>query len=590
MTNPTSPYTQQAWRLDDLFPAIESEAVESALTTLAALVTAFETYQPQLTETISAADLNTILDSYEHIVRQMSRLGGFAHLSFAANTQDQQAQNFLARVNQLFAEGKNRTLFFELWWKGLPEATVARLLPTAGEYRYWLETLRRQVPHTLSEAEERIINLKDVNGRFALNQLYDTITNRYTFALEVEGEHKTLTRGELATYFSSQNPDIREAAYQELNRVYAQDAPILGQIYQTLGRDWRSDNLDLRHFDTPISARNLENDIPNEVVDTLLSVVRDNKATIQRFFKLKAKWLGVDKLRRYDIYAPMQTNEQHYEFSEAVALVLQSFQAFDPHVAQLAERVFAEQHIDREVRAGKRSGAFCASPVPDLTPWILQSYQGKIENVTTLAHELGHAIHAMLSAHHNSLTHHASLPLAETASNFAEMLLVNRLLRDADAETRRTLLFNEVEKGFKSIIRQSYFALFERDAHEAIHNGASVDDLSALYLANLKEQFGDAVAVSDDFQTEWLAIPHIYHYPFYVYAYAFGQLLVFALYEQYQQEGEPFKARYLEILAAGGSEAPVQILQKAGIDIYDAAFWQGGFDILARRLDELEKM
>jgi oligoendopeptidase F len=446
------------------------------------------------------------------------------------------------------------------------------------------------VPHTLSEAEERIINLKNVNGRSALNQLYESITNRYTFLLDIDGETKTLTRGELATYFMANDPAIRKAAYQELNRVYANDAPILGQIYQSLVRDWRSDNLDLRHFETPISARNLQNDIPGEVVDTLLTVVRENKGTIQRYFKLKAKWLGLEKLSRYDIYAPMQANEQTYDFTEAATLVLESFKAFDPHMAQHAERVFADNHLDSEVRPGKRSGAFCSTPVPDLTPWVLQSYQGKVENVTTLAHELGHAIHSMFSEHHNSLTQHPSLPLAETASNFAEMLLVDRLLQDADVETRRSLMFDEVEKGFKSIIRQSYFALFERDAHEAIHNGASVDELSALYLENLKEQFGDVVDVSDDFQVEWLAIPHIYKYPFYVYAYAFGHLLVLALYEQYQQEGEPFKARYLEILAAGGSEAPVKILEKAGIDIYSADFWQGGFDVLAKRLDELEKI
>jgi oligoendopeptidase F len=588
--NPTSHYTQQAWSLDDLFPAINSEAIDTALSELDTLLTTFESFQPKLTEELSAADFKLILDSYEHIVRQINRLGGFSSLSFAANTQDQQAQNFMARVNQLYAESTNRTLFFELWWKAVSEETVTRLLPSTGDYRYWLETLRREVPHTLSESEERIINLKNVNGRSALNQLYDAITNRYTFALEVDDETQTLTRGELATYFTSKDPTIREAAYQELNRVYTQDAPILGQIYQTLVRDWRSDNLDLRHFETPISVRNLQNDIPNEVVEILLTVVRENKEIIQRYFKLKAKWIGVDKLRRYDIYAPVQASEQTYEFPEAASIVLQSFQEFDPRVAQLAERVFADKHIDSEVRPGKRSGAFCATPVPDLTPWVLQSYQGKVENVTTMAHELGHAIHSMLAEHHNSLTQHPSLPLAETASNFAEMLLVDRLLQDADEETRRSLMFAEVENGFKSVLRQSYFAIFERDAHEAIHNGASVDELSALYLANLKEQFGDAVDVSDDFQAEWLAIPHIYKYPFYVYAYAFGQLLVLALYEQYQQEGDPFKARYLEILAAGGSEAPVTILKKAGIDIYATKFWQGGFNVLAKRLDELEEM
>ncbi len=589
-SNPETKYTQQAWSLDDLFPASKSDAVENAPAEISTLIAAFEAFQTDLNEDISSAHFQAMLDSYEQIVRLLNRLGGFSQLSFSANTQDQAAQNFMARVNQLYAESYNRILFFELWWKSVPDETVARLLPTSGEYRYWLETLRLEVPHTLSEAEERIINLKNVNGRSALNQLYDSITNRYTFSLDIDGETKTLTRGELTTHFSSNDPAKREAAYQELNRVYANDAPILGQIYQTLVRDWRSDNLDLRHFEAPISTRNLQNDIPGEVVDTLLTVVRENRATIQRYFKLKAKWLGLDKLRRYDIYAPMQASEQTYDFAEAATLVLESFQEFDPHMAQLAERVFADNHLDSEVRPGKRSGAFCSTPVPDLTPWVLQSYQGKVDNVTTLAHELGHAIHSMFAEHHNSLTQHPSLPLAETASNFAEMLLVDRLLQDADVETRRSLMFEEVEKGFKSIIRQSYFALFERDAHEAIHNGASVDDLSALYLENLKEQFGEAVDISDDFQVEWLAIPHIYKYPFYVYAYAFGHLLVLALYEQYQQEGEPFKARYLEILAAGGSEAPVKILEKAGIDIYSADFWQGGFDVLAKRLDELEKI
>ena len=589
-TNPTTPYTQQAWSLDDLFPAIKSDAVENAQAELNSLITTFEAFQPKLNETINAADFQTMLDSYETIVRLLGRLGGFSGLSFAADTQDQQAQNFMARINQLYAESSNRTLFFELWWKAASEETVARLLAAAGEYRYWLETLRLEVPHTLSEAEEQIINLKNVNGRSALNQLYESITNRYTFELDIEGETKTLTRGELSTYFFSSDPAQRKAAYQELNRVYANDAPILGQIYQALVRDWRSENLDLRHFETPIATRNLRNDMPDEVVDTLLTVIRENKTTIQRYFKFKAKWLGLNKLPRYDIYAPVVGSEQTYPFPEAVNLVLQSFHAFDPQLSQLAERVLADNHLDSEVRPGKRSGAFCSTPVPDLTPWVLQSYQGKVENVTTLAHELGHAIHSMLAEHHNSLTQHPSLPLAETASNFAEMLLVDRLLQDADEETRRALMFDEVEKGFRSILRQSYFALFERDAHEAIHNGASVDELSAMYLTNLKEQFGDAVAVSDDFQYEWLSVPHIYKYPFYVYAYAFGHLLVLALYEQYHQEGEPFKARYLEILAAGGSEAPVKILEKAGIDIYSAEFWQGGFDVLAKRLDELEQM
>lgn len=587
----TSPYTQQAWSLDDLFPATEPEAITTAFAELEVLITTFESCQPNLNDDISPAEFQTTLDAYENIVRQIGRLGGYSRLSFAANTQDQQAQNFMSRINQLYAESYNRILFFELWWKAVPETVVAHLLPTSGDFRYWLETLRREVPHTLTESEERIINLKNVNGRSALDQLYDAITNRYSFELEVDGESKTLTRGELSTHFFSGNASQREAAYQELYRVYAADAPILGQLYQALVRDWRSDNLDLRHFNTPMSARNLQNDIPDEVVDTLLTVVQTNSSLFHRFFKLKAKWLGVETLRRYDIYAPLVDTDKTYTFPEATAMVLQSLENYDPQIAQLAERVFADNHLDSEVRAGKRSGAFCATPVPNLTPWVLQSFQGKLEDVTTLAHELGHAVHSMLSEHLNSLTQHPSLPLAETASNFAEMLLVDKLLaQDPSPETQRALMFDQVEKGFMSILRQSYFALFEREAHEAIHNGASIDDLCALYLENLKEQFGEAVDISDEFQYEWLAVPHIYKYPFYVYAYAFGLLLVLALYEQYRQEGEPFKARYFNILSAGGSESPVKILEKAGINIYETEFWQGGFDVLAQLMEQLEQL
>ena len=403
-TTATSPYTQQAWSLDDLFPADKPEAVTTTLAELETLIAALESCQPKLNDDISSTEFQSTLDTYEKIVRQLGRLGGYSQLSFAANTQDQQAQNFMARINQLHAESTNRTLFFELWWKGVPETVVARLLPTSGDYRYWLETLRREVPHTLSESEERIINLKNVNGRSALDQLYDAITNRYTFDLEINGETKTLTRGELATYFFSADSAQREAAYQELNRVYGSDAPILGQIYQALVRDWRSDNLDLRHFSSPISTRNLQNDIPDEVVNTLLTVVQANRAIFHRFFKLKAKWLGVAALRRCDIYAPLLDTEQTYTFAEAAATVLQSLEAYDPQIAQLAERVFADNHLDSEVQPGKRSGAFCATPVPDLTPWVLQSFQGKLEDVTTLAHELGHAVHSMLAEHHTSLT------------------------------------------------------------------------------------------------------------------------------------------------------------------------------------------
>jgi oligoendopeptidase F len=392
-------------------------------------------------------------------------------------------------------------------------------------------------------------------------------------------------------YARSADPELRSAAYQELYRVYADDGGLLGQIYQTLVRDWRNEQIGLRSFASPISARNLANDIPDDVVNTLLDVCRKNAPLFQRYFKLKARWLGMERLRRYDVYAPIAQSEKNYAFDQAAQMVFDSFDSFDPNLAGMAERVFTENHLDSEVRKGKRGGAFCLTAVPDVTPWVLVNYQGRTEDVSTLAHELGHAIHAMLAQHHSVLTFHASLPLAETASTFSEMMLVERMLsQETDESVRRDLLFSQVDDAYATILRQSYFAIFEREAHRLIKEGASVDQLAEAYLHNLKEQFGDSVEVSDEFRWEWVSIPHIFHVPFYVYAYTFGQLLVLALYKQYQEEGEAFKPRYIKVLSAGGSDAPARVLAEAGIDISQESFWQGGFDVvegLIRKLEEL---
>jgi oligoendopeptidase F len=318
-------------------------------------------------------------------------------------------------------------------------------------------------------------------------------------------------------------------------------------------------------------------------------VCQRNAPLFQDFFRLKAQWLEIDRLRRYDIYAPVAKSDKTYIFQTAVDLVLESFHRFDPQVAGLAQRVLEENHLDSEVRKGKRSGAFCWTAVPDITPWVLVNYQGQARDVSTLAHELGHAIHSMLATDHSLFTYHASLPLAETASTFSEMMLIDHLLsKESDEDVRRDILFSQVDDNYATIVRQAFFALFERQAHDIVHQGGSVDDLSVAYMENLRTQFGDAVEVSDDFLWEWISIPHIYHTPFYVYAYSFGQLLVLSLYRQYRSEGESFKPRYLDILAAGGSDSPSAILSSAGVDIHSTDFWQGGFDVLRSMIEQLE--
>ena len=582
-------FTQTKWSLADLYPGFKAPELESAFDVIEEQVTSFEGLRSNLIPDMPADRFLDVVRASEEMTRVAHKLYSFAGLSFSADTQDQTAQSAQARVQQFLAEMENRTLFFSLWWKDLDEENAKRLMEASGDYRYYLEEMRHFKPHTLSEPEEKVINLKNVTGSNALITLYSSITNRYVFKVEVDGEVKELTRDALMALAYGSDPDLRAAAYQQLYRVYGEEGPILGQMYQTRVRDWRNENLTLRNFSSPMAVRNLTNDIPDKAVDTLLDVARKNAGIFQRYFKLKAKLLGVEKLRRYDIYAPVVEAEKPFEYASAAEMVLDSFSEFEPKVGELARRVFEDDRIDSEVRKGKRAGAFCWSVLPDMTPWVLLNYQGRARDVATMAHELGHAIHSMLASDHSTFTFHSSLPLAETASTFGEMMLTDRLLEEeSDEDVRRDILFKQVDDAYATIMRQSYFALFEKQAHEMVVKNASVDEIAVAYMENLKEQFGDSLELSDEFKWEWVSIPHIYHTPFYVYAYAFGQLLVLSLYQQFKQEGESFKPKYLKILSAGGSEAPARILSEAGIDIESAEFWQGGFDVVDGLVKQLE--
>ena len=584
-------YSIKKWDLAELFPGFDSPQLQAAFDNVDEQVTSFAGVRGKLNPDMDAETFLEAVRASEATSRLVNRIYAFAELSFAADTQDQNAQSLLGRVQQFVAEMQNRTLFFGLWWKQVDESNAARLMNVSGDYRYYLEEMRHFKPHTLSEPEEKVINLKDVSGSNALINLYDAITNRYVFKLKVDGKMQELTRAQLQPFIQGPDADLRARAYQEVYRVYGADGPILGQMYQTRARDWHNENINLRKFSSALAVRNLGNDVPDEAVNTLLEVTKKNSKIFHRYFKMKAKHVGLKKLRRYDIYAPVARSDKAFKYDDAAKLVLESFTAFDPRLGELARRVFDQDHLDSEVRKGKQGGAFCASITPEMTPYVLMNYTGRARDVATLAHELGHAIHAMLASHHTAFTFHSSLPLAETASTFGEMMLTEKLLaEEKDEAVRRDILFKQMDDAFAIVLRQVYFALFEREAHAMVQKNASTDELSAAYMENLREQFGDSVELSDEFKWEWVSIPHIYHTPFYVYAYAFGQLQVFSLYQQFKAEGDSFKPKYLKILSAGGSEAPAKILAEAGIDIRSAKFWQGGFDVLDGLVSELEKL
>jgi oligoendopeptidase F len=591
ITGTTKTYQLGGWDLSELIPEPDEKAIAGRLARLEEEVAAFEERRGELDPGMDPAQFLDILRQSESLTESMQVLSGYASLWFYSDTSSQEALTFRNRVRQATTEAGNRTLFFTLWWRGLSDEEAERLLPGHGDYRHYLEDLRRFKPYTLDEKSEQIINIKDANGVSTVLTLYSMLTNRLEFHLEVDGETKTLTRDELMGYAFTPRPELRVAAYRELYRVYSQEAAVLGQIYASRVRDWYDEMVGLRGYPSAVSVRNIDNDIPDRAVEVLLEASRENAPLFQRYFRLKAGWLGVDRLRRYDIYAPLAAADRNVPYSDAVRSVLETFEDFHPALAAHAERVFAQNHVDSEPRKGKRGGAFCSTILPRFTPWVLVNYAGRLRDVATLAHELGHAIHSMLAEDHSLLTQHASLPLAETASVFSEMLMTDRLLREeSDPLIRRELLAAAVDDVYATVLRQAYFVLFELEAHDAILAGRSADDLSEMYMAKLQEQFGDSVEIPPEFRYEWLSIPHIFQTPFYCYAYSFGQLLVLALYRRYQEEGEAFKPGYLRLLSYGGSARPEAILSEVGIDMTDRGFWQGGFDLVKERIEELERL
>jgi oligoendopeptidase F len=565
-------------RFETLAGAIESKVAQ------------FESARAQLSPTMSTSTFHPLLTLSAEIAAESSRLSAYAYLWFSENTKDLAARSFKTKVEERLTALHNRLVFFDLWWQSVDENTARQLMTGTGTLRYHLETIRRFQPHTLSEPEEKIVNIKNITGRSAVHSLYDVVTNSFTFTLNVNGKRKTMTREELTSFLRHTQGRMREAAYRELYRVYADQHDLLGEIYKTLVNDWKAENLQLRRFASPIATRNLGNDIPDDAVACLLRVCRKNAGIFQHYFRIKARLCKIKPMSRYHIYAPHRMEQKSYRYQEAVRMVLDAYRGFSPQFAELAERVVHERHIDARTRPGKIGGAYCYSVVPNMTPYVLLNFTGEARDIATMAHELGHAVHGMLAARHSIFTFHSTLPLAETASVFGERILSDALMnQERDKKVRQGLLINQLDDIYATVLRQAYFVQFENQAHEMIAQGATVKDLAKTYLAEVRQQFGKGITVPDEFQWEWLTIPHLFASPFYCYAYSFGNLLVLALYRTYQKEGMSFVPKYLDLLSTGGSEAPQTILAKVGVDMNSEDFWQSGFDTIREMVNQLEQ-
>ena len=586
-------YHLDKWDLSELAKDPKSPAFQKQIKELENQSKKFEKIKTKLDPKMSSEKFMNILHQVEEISEKMSKIGGYASLSYSSDTQSDEATSLMTKMSKLGSEISNKILFFDLWWKTqVDEKNAKRLMKNTGEITEYLAHKRLFAKYALSEPEERIINTLDVTGISALVKLYDKITNAYEYKMKIGNKTKKMTREELTNYVRSTNPKIRETAYKTILTKYTENKGVIGEIYQNIVLNWRDEGIEIRGYKSPISMRNIANDVDDKTVESLLAICKKNSPVFQKFFVQKAKMLKMKKLRRYDLYAPAAANikEKNYSYNNSVKLVFESLGKFSETLEEFARKVFNEKHIDSSVRPGKRDGAFCSTLTPKITPYVLVNFTGKSRDVFTLAHELGHAVHSQAAQNRSILVQDAPLPLAETASTFSELLLYDNLSDKISDNEKKIMLSEKIDDLYATILRQSFFTIFEVEAHKQIGNGTTVDEISETYLKNLKVQFGNSVTLSEDFAIEWSCIPHFYHTPFYCYAYSFGNLLALSLFQRYKKEGKDFVQSYIDILSAGGSKKPEKLLLEHGFNIRSPKFWQEGFDYVREQVKTLSSL
>ncbi|RME52137.1 hypothetical protein D6783_05740 [Candidatus Woesearchaeota archaeon] len=575
------------WNVEDI---LHGKSPEELREELQRLVTEFCTHQGKL-DGMPPSALRELFDLKERILVASSRLESYYTLRFCEDTRNAKIRAQKNNTDQFLTHLANNLLFFPLWLTHLPNEEADQYLasPELQPYHHYIKTLRKQKPYLKTEDVEQVINTKNSTGSEALTKLYNIITSNLTFPFQ----GRNITAEEIKAHFQNQDPAARAEAYSSYLTGIGKESIILSEIYTSIIQDWVNEELTLRGHQTPISPRNLANDLPDEAVNTLIATVRKHSSVFIPYFQLKhelnRKAGQTYPYSREHLYAPYaHAPKKTYPFSNAKSIAFETYNSFDKRFADAARRIFNERHIDAHPRPGKRGGAFCSAIDTATTPYILLNHTGTFNDLFTLVHELGHGIHDIFAMKQNNLVYHPPLPLAETASTFGELLLSEKILAESTSrEERITALIHLIDGFWQTIVRQAYFIIFEQQAHLRIQKGATKDELEELYLALLKEQVGD-MNIPDYFKHEWNAIPHIYETPFYCYAYAWGNLLVLSLYTQYKKQGRPFIDAYHSFLSAGGSKAPLDLLNDMGFDATKPSFWEDGITTIKSYIAQLE--
>jgi oligoendopeptidase F len=587
--------TLPEWNLGDLYASPDAPEVAADLARAEAECVAFEeTYKGKLGDITkgpkAGAKLYEAVVRFEAVEELLGKLMSYAGLLYTGNTADPQRAKFFGDLREKITGASVHLLFFTLELNRIEDALIEKALGDAqfARYRPWIEDVRKEKPYQLEDRVEQLFHEKSVTGRGAWNRLFDETISALRF--EIDGEQLAIEP--TLNFLQDTREEKRKAAAEALAKVFKENLRTFALITNTLAKDKEiSDRW--RGFKDIAESRHLANRVEPEVVDALVQAVRDAYPRLShRYYKMKAKWFGKDQLNHWDRNAPLPKVEQRtIPWDEARDTVLTAYSAFSPQMSQIAQRFFDRRWIDAPVRPGKSPGAFAHPTVPSVHPYVMMNYQGKPRDVMTLAHELGHGVHQVLAAPQGALMASTPLTLAETASVFGEMLTFRALLAKAGERERKAMLAQKVEDMLNTVVRQIAFYWFERKLHTERRNGElTADHINELWMSVQGESLGPAIRLGPGYETFWAYIPHFIHSPFYVYAYAFGDCLVNSLYAVYEKADAGFAARYLDMLAAGGTKHHSELLAPFGLDARDPSFWQNGLSLIDRMITEIEAL
>ncbi|TXL71042.1 M3 family oligoendopeptidase [Vineibacter terrae] len=579
------------WDLGDLYGGMDAPQLQADLEAASAEAKDFAARYEGKLAGLTGDALAEAIAAYERMQERLGRVGSYAALLYAGDMSDPRIGQFQQNTQERITAITTTLLFFALEINRIEEKDIEAKLASAAlaRYRPWLRDTRAFRPHQLSDELEKLLHEKHLSGRSAWTRLFDETMARLRFPLD----GRDLTSAEILHLLSDKDGRVREKAAKSFGKVMGDNIQVFALLTNTLAKDKEIEDK-WRHFPRPPSARNLGNQVEDAVVDALVAAVKDAYPRLShRYYKLKAKWFGVEVLDYWDRNAPLpDADDRTIAWPEATRTVIEAYKAFSPELAAVGSRFFANRWIDVPVRPGKAPGAFAHPVVPSVHPYLLLNYQGKVRDVMTLAHELGHGVHQILAGPQGYLQADTPLTLAETASVFGEMLTFQALLKSApDARTRKAMLASKVEDMLNTVVRQIAFYDFEARLHDERRQGEiTAARIGELWLAVQAESLGPALRFGPEYAHYWAYIPHFIHVPFYVYAYAFGDCLVNSLYAVYQAGAPGFQARYLDMLRAGGTLRHKELLAPFGLDASDPAFWSRGLEMLAGFIAELEEM